>query len=77
MDTDGQPRDALIRLAWPLTDEEIESVLEQHGRWREHRVVPPHNETPGLGDSIETKKSDWILVSTAILWRAPARPAGL
>ncbi|MGB1464828.1 MAG: electron transport complex subunit RsxG [Alcanivorax nanhaiticus] len=24
------------------------------------RVVPPHNETPGLGDSIETKKSDWI-----------------
>ena len=25
------------------------------------RVVPPHNETPGLGDSIETKKSDWIL----------------
>ena len=36
MDTDGQPRDARIRLAWPLTDEEIESVLEQHGRWREH-----------------------------------------
>ncbi len=25
------------------------------------RVVPPHNETPGLGDAIETKKSDWIL----------------
>jgi electron transport complex protein RnfG len=24
------------------------------------RVVPPHNETPGLGDKIETKKSDWI-----------------
>ncbi len=24
------------------------------------RVVPPHNETPGLGDNIETKKSDWI-----------------
>ena len=36
MDTDGQPRDARIRLAWPLTDQEIESVLEQHGRWREH-----------------------------------------
>lgn len=25
------------------------------------RIVPPHNETPGLGDKIETKKSDWIL----------------
>lgn len=25
------------------------------------RVVPPHNETPGLGDKIELKKSDWIL----------------
>ncbi|WP_323773244.1 ATP-dependent helicase HrpB [Alcanivorax sp.] len=36
MDTDGQPKDARIRLAWPLTDQEIESVLEQHGRWREH-----------------------------------------
>ena len=24
------------------------------------RVVPPHNETPGLGDSVETRKSDWI-----------------
>lgn len=25
------------------------------------RVLPPHPETPGLGDKIETKKSDWIL----------------
>ena len=25
------------------------------------RVVPPHPETPGLGDAIEIKKSDWIL----------------
>ena len=25
------------------------------------RVVPPHNETPGLGDKVELKKSDWIL----------------
>ena len=24
------------------------------------RVVPPHNETPGLGDRIETRKSGWI-----------------
>lgn len=26
------------------------------------RVIPPHNETPGLGDKIEINKSDWILV---------------
>lgn len=25
------------------------------------RVIPPHNETPGLGDKAELKKSDWIL----------------
>lgn len=25
------------------------------------RLVPPHHETPGLGDAIEEKKSDWIL----------------
>lgn len=25
------------------------------------RVVPPHPETPGLGDAIEISKSDWIL----------------
>ncbi|MBL4608061.1 MAG: RnfABCDGE type electron transport complex subunit G, partial [Pseudomonadales bacterium] len=25
------------------------------------RVVPPHSETPGLGDKIEIVKSDWIL----------------
>ena len=25
------------------------------------RIVPPHNETPGLGDKIEIKKSDWLL----------------
>lgn len=35
MDTDGQPRDARIRLAWPLTDQEVESVVAQHGAWRE------------------------------------------
>jgi Na+-translocating ferredoxin:NAD+ oxidoreductase subunit G len=25
------------------------------------RIVPPHNETPGLGDGIEVKKSKWML----------------
>jgi electron transport complex protein RnfG len=31
------------------------------GRIAGVRIVPPHNETPGLGDAIEVKKSDWIL----------------
>jgi electron transport complex protein RnfG len=25
------------------------------------RMVPPHNETPGLGDKIDIRKSDWML----------------
>lgn len=25
------------------------------------RLVPPHNETPGLGDKVELKKSPWVL----------------
>jgi len=25
------------------------------------RVIPPHFETPGLGDNIEVQKSDWIM----------------
>ena len=24
------------------------------------RMIPPHNETPGLGDAIDVRKSDWI-----------------
>ncbi len=35
MDTDGQPKDARIRLAWPLTEAEVEAALEEHGVWRE------------------------------------------
>lgn len=31
------------------------------GRVAGVRIVPPHNETPGLGDNIEIKKSDWPL----------------
>lgn len=34
--------------------------VDTQGEIQGVRVVPPHNETPGLGDSIETKKSDWI-----------------
>ena len=35
--------------------------VDTQGQVQGVRVVPPHNETPSLGDSIETKKSDWIL----------------
>lgn len=35
--------------------------VDRGGRITGVRVVPPHNETPGLGDKIETRKSDWIL----------------
>ena len=34
--------------------------VDQAGTITGVRVVPPHNETPGLGDQIETDKSDWI-----------------
>lgn len=34
--------------------------VDADGRITGVRVVPPHNETPGLGDKIETSKSDWI-----------------
>lgn len=34
--------------------------VDTQGKVQGVRVVPPHNETPGLGDKIETKKSDWI-----------------
>lgn len=35
------------------------------------RVVPPHPETPGLGDQIETKKSDWIKSFTGLSLQHP------
>tara|TARA_B100000676_G_C17772221_1_gene677356 strand:- start:156 stop:800 length:645 start_codon:yes stop_codon:yes gene_type:complete len=34
--------------------------VDTQGKVQGVRVVPPHNETPGLGDKIETRKSDWI-----------------
>lgn len=34
--------------------------VDENGTVTGVRVVPPHNETPGLGDRIELKKSDWI-----------------
>ena len=35
LDTDGQPRDARIRLAMPLEESDLESVMAQQGRWHE------------------------------------------
>jgi len=35
--------------------------VDMAGRVLGVRAVPPHNETPGLGDKIERRKSDWIL----------------
>lgn len=36
-------------------------AIYSNGRIAGVRVVPPHAETPGLGDAIEIKKSRWIL----------------
>ncbi|AFT71232.1 Electron transport complex, RnfABCDGE type, G subunit subfamily [Alloalcanivorax dieselolei B5] len=38
------------------------------------RVVPPHNETPGLGDNIEIRKSDWILGFNGASLEQPSTP---
>lgn len=35
LDTDGQPRDARIRLAMPLQDSDLETVIAAHGQWHE------------------------------------------
>ncbi|EKF74875.1 hypothetical protein A11A3_06570 [Alcanivorax hongdengensis A-11-3] len=34
LDTDGEPRDARIRLAWPLQEEQVMAVAQQYGRWQ-------------------------------------------
>ena len=39
------------------------------------RVVPPHSETPGLGDAIEITKSDWILGFNGKSLQNPAEKA--
>ncbi|MAC14491.1 MAG: ATP-dependent helicase HrpB [Alcanivorax sp.] len=35
LDTDGQPRDVRIRLAMPLEESDLQSVMAQHGQWHE------------------------------------------
>lgn len=34
--------------------------VAQDGTLTGVRMIPPHNETPGLGDNIDIRKSDWI-----------------
>jgi Na+-translocating ferredoxin:NAD+ oxidoreductase subunit G len=36
------------------------------------RMIPPHNETPGLGDAIDVRKSDWITRFTGLSLSNPA-----
>ena len=60
---DGEPNGAVLEATAPdgcggniaLID-----GVDMQGKVQGVRVVPPHNETPGLGDKIETKKSGWI-----------------
>lgn len=35
------------------------------------RMIPPHNETPGLGDAIDIRKSDWITGFTGLSLNNP------
>jgi Na+-translocating ferredoxin:NAD+ oxidoreductase subunit G len=34
--------------------------VDQNGTVTGVRMIPPHNETPGLGDNIDIRKSDWM-----------------
>ncbi|WP_255211222.1 FMN-binding protein, partial [Methylogaea oryzae] len=45
--------------------------VDTEGRVLGVRVIA-HAETPGLGDKIETAKSDWIKAFDGRAWKAPA-----
>ncbi|MEE3386892.1 MULTISPECIES: electron transport complex subunit RsxG [unclassified Alcanivorax] len=60
---DGEPNGAVLEATAPDGyggNIALIVGVDMQGKVRGVRVVPPHNETPGLGDKIETKKSDWI-----------------
>ncbi|HEX5676905.1 MAG TPA: ATP-dependent helicase HrpB [Alcanivorax sp.] len=38
LDTDGRPRDAVIRLAWALGPSEVSTLLARHAQWRDQVV---------------------------------------
>jgi electron transport complex protein RnfG len=61
---DGEPNGAVLEATAPDGyggNIALIVGVDMQGKVQGVRVVPPHNETPGLGDKIETKKSDWIL----------------
>ena len=60
---DGEPNGAVLEATAPDGyggNIALIVGVDTQGKVQGVRVVPPHNETPGLGDKIETKKSDWI-----------------
>jgi electron transport complex protein RnfG len=60
---DGEPAGAVMEVTAPDGyggPIDLLVGVNQAGTITGVRVVPPHNETPGLGDKIETDKSDWI-----------------
>jgi len=59
---DGEPNGAVLEATAPDGyggNIALIVGVDMQGKVQGVRVVPPHNETPGLGDKIETKKSDW------------------
>ncbi len=60
---DGEPNGAVLEATAPDGyggNIALIVGVDMQGKVQGVRVVPPHNETPGLGDKIETKKSGWI-----------------
>ena len=60
---DGEPNGAVLEATAPDGyggNIALIVGVDTQGKVQGVLVVPPHNETPGLGDKIETKKSDWI-----------------
>ena len=60
---DGEPNGAVLEATAPDGyggNIALIVGVDMQGKVQGVRVVPPHNETPGLGDKIETKKSEWI-----------------
>ncbi|PCJ19669.1 MAG: electron transport complex subunit RsxG [Gammaproteobacteria bacterium] len=61
---DGQPYAAILPAIAPEGyGGALEMIIGIHydGTLAGVRIVPPHNETPGLGDKVDIKKSPWVL----------------
>jgi electron transport complex protein RnfG len=60
---DGEPNGAVLEATAPDGyggNIALIVGVDMQGKVQGVRVVPPHNETPGLGDKIEHTRSDWI-----------------